>query len=42
MPTMKRVRIGVGHIGLTTTDGEVIQLAQLPPVQLVILMRHRH
>ncbi len=43
MPTMQRVQIGVGDIGLTTADGEVIRLAQqLPPVQLVVLMRHRH
>lgn len=42
MPILQRVHIGVGDIGLTTADGEVIRLAQLPPVQLVVLMRHRH
>lgn len=42
MPAMDRVHIGVGDIMLTTADGEVIRLGQLPPVQLVILMRHRH
>jgi len=39
---MQTTEIGVGDIGLIDPAGQKIRLAQLPPVQLVVLMRHRH
>jgi len=39
---MQTTEIGVGDIGLIDPDGQKIRLVWLPPVQLVVLMRHRH
>ncbi len=42
MPAMETVHVGVGDIGLLDPAGNTIRLASLPPVQLLVLMRHRH
>ncbi len=42
MSHMRSTEIGVGDIGLIDPAGQKIRLAQLPPVQLLVLMRHRH
>ena len=42
MPKLNEVNIGVGDISLMAADGEQVRLASLPPVQLLVLMRHRH
>ena len=42
MSQMQTTEIGVGDIGLIDPDGQKIRLVWLPPVQLVVLMRHRH
>lgn len=42
MPRMQITEIGVDDIELIDPAGSTTRLAQLPSVQLVVLMRHRH
>lgn len=42
MPLMDKVNIGVGDIGLLDPDGRTVRLASLPPIQLIVLIRHHY
>ncbi len=42
MAAPQRTEIEVGDLTLLTPDREELRLDELPSVQLVVLMRHRH
>ena len=42
MPSAERVAIDVGDVGLERLQGPELALGEIPGVQVIVLLRHRH